>query len=95
MSTQTHYQSNRSKANSRGRTAAPRPPAETATQVPNRDGARGQMVQTFGIVMMASPFNPLPFPLQLPLGATLLVNSEGNGAATRRGPSSTSSAGRR
>lgn len=60
------------------RAAPPRRPSQAGPApgpaIPRDDGAtKTQMNQTLAIAMMASPVNPLPFFLPIPLGVTMLV----------------------
>ncbi|KAK4461985.1 hypothetical protein QBC42DRAFT_328509 [Cladorrhinum samala] len=46
---------------------------------PGVDGAtKTQINQTYAITMMASPYNPLPFFLPIPLGVAMLLTPTGN-----------------
>lgn len=52
-------------------------------------GAGKQINQIMSIAMITSPVNPLPFPLPIPLGATMLL-SPGSQSSQKDGSSTTS-----
>ncbi|KAM7186810.1 hypothetical protein V8F20_011243 [Naviculisporaceae sp. PSN 640] len=53
----------------------------------NDSATKMQVNQTYSIAMMASPVNPLPFFLPIPLGVAMLLTPQGNNrAAARNGP---------
>ncbi|KAH6692294.1 hypothetical protein F5X68DRAFT_200595 [Plectosphaerella plurivora] len=78
------------KASAAAPTATPKTQAQSgpsqAQGRPAPDGANAQMNQTLAIALMASPFNPLPFSLAIPLGVTILVGSNGKRREPRSEP---------
>ncbi|OIW24662.1 hypothetical protein CONLIGDRAFT_636792 [Coniochaeta ligniaria NRRL 30616] len=56
----------------------PQSPPSTTSPRPDDGGTGKQMNQTFAITMMASPVNPLPFMLPIPIGVAMLLGPSAN-----------------